>query len=69
MTWNRMKRIFGRGGENGQKIPELTILKAADNEWGVPVLDVRPVTQTMQSTSGDCPSRKLIRALNKGFWS
>lgn len=36
-----------------QDMPELRWIEAADNPWGVRVLDVRPVTLTMLSTSAD----------------
>jgi len=35
------------------KLPAVGWLAEAENPWGVPVLDVRPITQTMLSTSGD----------------
>jgi hypothetical protein len=36
-----------------QELPEVRWIEAADNPWGVRVLDVRPVTLTMTSTSAD----------------
>jgi hypothetical protein len=52
--------MFGRKNENALQIPEVTLqipevswIEAADNPWGVRVLDVRPVTLTMLSTSTD----------------
>lgn len=36
-----------------QALPEVRWIEAADNPWGVRVLDVRPVTLTMISTSAD----------------
>lgn len=44
---------FGRKGESAPQIPTLKWIEAADNPWGVRVLDVRPVTLTMLSTSSD----------------
>jgi hypothetical protein len=53
MAWDRIKRMLGRKGENAPQIPSLSWIEAADNPWGVRVLDVRPVTLTMLSTSAD----------------
>jgi hypothetical protein len=53
MAWDRIRRLFGREGENAHQIPQVTWIEAADNPWGVRVLDVRPVTLTMLSTSAD----------------
>lgn len=39
--------------ESGAQIPELHWIEAADNPWGVRVLDVRPVTLGMLSSSSD----------------
>jgi hypothetical protein len=39
--------------EQGAVDGEVTWIAAADNPWGVPLLDVRPITLTMQSTSRD----------------
>lgn len=36
-----------------QDMPEVRWIEAADNPWGVRLLDVRPVTLTMTSTSAD----------------
>lgn len=36
-----------------QEVPDLKWIEATDNPWGVRVLDVRPVTLTMLSTSTD----------------
>lgn len=36
-----------------QDLPEVRWIEAADNPWGVRLLDVRPVTLTMTSTSAD----------------
>lgn len=35
------------------QLPEIPWVDASDNPWGVPVLDVRPVTQHMLATSKD----------------
>lgn len=53
MVWDRIKRMLGGKGENAPQIPGLSWIEAADNPWGVRVLDVRPVTLTMASTSTD----------------
>ena len=53
MPWDKLKRLLGRKGENDPQIPNLKWIEAADNLWGVRVLDVRPVTLTMLSTSSD----------------
>jgi len=53
MAWDKIKRVLGRRGENAPQFPELSWLEAADNPWGVPLLDVRPVTLGMLSTSSD----------------
>ena len=47
MVWERLKRIFGRGEV------EICWVEAADNPWGVRVLDVRPVTHSMILVSRD----------------
>ena len=53
MAWDYLKRIFGRRRKGDAKNPEIPWLAAADNRWGVPVLDVRPLTQTVTSWSLD----------------
>jgi hypothetical protein len=54
MAFERFKRLIGRqGSDTGQQIPDITWLEPPDNPWGVRVLDVRPVTLTMLSTSSD----------------
>ena len=45
--------MISRKGENASQVPNLDWIEAADNPWGVRVLDVRPVTLTMLSTSAD----------------
>jgi hypothetical protein len=60
--WNRIKNLFGGRGGGGGKAKEddaadrVKWLDASANPWGVPVLDVRPVTLTMLSFT---QSRKL----------
>src|SRR5215475_2088329 len=57
MAWDRLKRFLGRQGENAPHIRDVSWdvswIEAADNTWGVRVLDVRPVTLSMLSTSTD----------------
>jgi hypothetical protein len=59
-----LKRLLGReseiesesaGERQGEEdpTPEVSWVEAADNPWGVRVLDVRPVTLTMLSSSAD----------------
>ena len=55
MVWRRIKGWLG-GGERGgggppPQPPEVRWLDPTENPWGVPVLDVRPVTLNMLSTS------------------
>ena len=40
-------------GDGPTDDPKFVWLSATDNPWNVPVLDVRPITLTMISTSGD----------------
>jgi hypothetical protein len=54
-VFNRIKRLFGHGA-SGKPAADTDAaqprwIDAADNPWRVPVLDVRPVTLTMISTS------------------
>jgi hypothetical protein len=53
MAWDRITRLFGRKGESAPQIPTLKWIEASNNPWGVRLLDVRPVTLTMLSTSAD----------------
>jgi len=68
MSWDRLKRIFGRQEENAPQITDeprelfaqnppdfsdISWIEAPDNTWGVRVLDVRPFTLNMLSTSTD----------------
>jgi hypothetical protein len=48
--------------------PEINWIEAADTPWGVRVLDVRPVTQTMISTSADpeCAANAISYARDDG---
>jgi Ankyrin repeats (3 copies) len=56
MVWEWIRRGLskGRSGSSPENQPhEVRWLDAADNPWGVPVLDVRPVTLGMLSTTTD----------------
>ena len=53
MTRDGFNRWVGRQDENASKVPEVSWIEAGNNPWGVRVLDVRPVTLTMPSTSED----------------
>lgn len=57
MAWEWAKRWFARDrsteGTGNPDFPQVRWLEAADNPWGVPVLDVRPVTLGLLSTSQD----------------
>jgi hypothetical protein len=50
MAWDKFKNIFRRKGDSAE-VPDINWVEAADNPWGVRVLDVRPVTLTMLATS------------------
>lgn len=45
-----LKKIFGPDKPEPEADP-LPWINAADNPWGIPILDIRPVTQNMTSTS------------------
>ncbi|MCA9718450.1 MAG: ankyrin repeat domain-containing protein [Myxococcales bacterium] len=50
--WDRVKGWFSGGSRGGGgQVPELAWISAEDNPWGVPVLDLRPVTLGMSSYS------------------
>lgn len=56
MAWDWVKRWFKKGSREpagSPPLPGVGWLAPADNPWGVPVLDVRPVTLGMLSTSRD----------------
>lgn len=64
MIWDSLKRLFGaksgaaavpppRDAEAAPQAPQCRWIEAADNPWGVRLLDVRPITQTMISTSSN----------------
>ena len=53
--WDSFRCLFKgkvQGAQDGgQQIPDVPWIEAADNPWNVRLLDVRPVTQHMLSTS------------------
>jgi len=57
MTWERLNRRLKKDSGGGtavkNKPPEIRWIGASDNPWGVPVLDVRPITLHMLSASRD----------------
>ena len=53
MAWEKLRNIFGRKGESPSHDPDIAWIEAADTPWGVRVLDVRPVTLSTLSISGD----------------
>lgn len=52
MPWNRMKRFFSGREEPEPERPAVQWIEASDNGFGVRMLDVRPITQTMILASG-----------------
>lgn len=62
MVWNKIKSWFEKDSHQNQnnessnqnaELPPITWLNAADNPWKIPILDVRPITLGMLSTSTD----------------
>lgn len=51
MTWSRLKHLLSGREKPDAKAPRPEWVEASDNPWGIRVLDVRPVTQTMILTS------------------
>jgi hypothetical protein len=51
MAWEKLKHVFRLKDDSAPQASDINWVEAADNPWGVRVLDVRPVTQTMLSTS------------------
>jgi hypothetical protein len=71
MIWHWLKRWFrlGRGTDGaGPELPQVRWLGPDENPWGVPVLDVRPVTLGMLSSSRDpqCAENALSFAQDDG---
>jgi hypothetical protein len=52
-AWRRASMRDASAPSGGQQLPTIEGVAAADNPWGVPLLDVRPVTLNMLSTSRD----------------
>ena len=52
MAWEWIKPRRKKRGD-GSQLPVVRWLESDDNPWGVPVLDVRPVTLSMVSTTAD----------------
>lgn len=69
--WNRIKSFF-RGGDRpagpGSTVPGIPHLGAGESPWGVPVLDVRPVTLGMLSTSSNrsCAENMMMLSRDDG---
>ena len=53
MAWEKLKHIFRRKEDRAPQSPAINWVEAADSPWGVRMLDVRPVTQTMLLGSSD----------------
>jgi hypothetical protein len=65
MEWKKLKEVFGPKAKSAPPSQTPSVrppapppspikwIEAANNPWGVPVLDIRPVTQTMLSASKD----------------
>jgi hypothetical protein len=53
MAWEKLKHLFQRKHESTPQSGAIDWVEAADNPWGVRVLDVRPITLTMLATSAD----------------
>lgn len=53
MLWDKLKHALRRKEDSAPQSPDISWVEAADNPWGVRVLDVRPLTLTMLSASSD----------------
>jgi hypothetical protein len=55
MIWDGLKNIFGQKPQAAAKRSDIEVpwIEASQNPWGVRLLDVRPITLTMLSTSQD----------------
>ena len=53
MAWEKLKHILRRRERSAPQSPAINWVEAADSPWGVRMLDVRPVTQTMLWGSSD----------------
>jgi hypothetical protein len=64
VSWNLLKSLFGVRGESQQQgFPELKWVAAAENPFGVRLLDVRPVTQGMLSVTGNAECSENLASL------
>jgi hypothetical protein len=61
MAWEKLKQTFLGRSDKSPQSPAINWLEATGNPWGVRVLDVRPITLTMLSTSSDpqCASNAI----------
>jgi hypothetical protein len=48
-----LNKLFGKHEKPSSNLPTLTWIEAGDNPWGIRLLDLRPITQGMLSTSQD----------------
>ena len=66
---NASKSKSQSASEGAADLPAIRWIAAADNPWGVPVLDVRPVTLNMVSTSADpqCAENAISFTQDDGF--
>jgi len=53
MAWEKTEAFLRRRERSAPQSHDISWVEAADSPWGVRMLDVRPVTQTMLSTSSD----------------
>ena len=56
MVWDKLRRFLpckGDAVKGDGELPDVSWIAAADNPWGVRVLDVRPVTLTLLALSTD----------------
>lgn len=55
MFWKSLKRLFGFGQKASAADPSISVrwLAPDDNPWSVPVLDIRPFTQSVVSASSN----------------
>src|SRR5262249_3182910 len=53
MIWSALNRLFQPSRASGPSTPAVAWLEPSENPWGVRVLDVRPVTQTMLLVTTD----------------
>lgn len=67
------KNLFGNKKEENNTKEELPWIEASENPWGLKILDLRPISQTMLSTSKD--EKMAVNAISYGgedgthFWN